>query len=89
MPRASDLRALAELERRLAALRPPAPDLGDWIKSTSNSELDALEEIYRRAAGERRELTAADRADVTAIQAAAVARMIKDLEETTAGASVS
>ncbi len=73
-------RRLAEIEARLAQLRPkPVPDLPEamaWVAYTTNDELDSLEELFSAVAAADRELTEAEERSYLAIYAAALSRQL-------------
>ncbi len=73
-------RRLAELEARLAQLRPkPVPDLPEalaWIAYTTNDELDALEELATLLAADGREMTETEERACLTIEAAALSRQL-------------
>jgi hypothetical protein len=69
-------RRIAEIEAAVARLRPPAlSEALAWLEHVPVEDLDWLEEVYRTAAVENRELTEVDQLRVWSIYAGALARM--------------
>ena len=77
MTLASLRRRLDQLEARLPAAPAELPEQLRWIEWTANSELDRLEEIYRAAVDEGRDLTEPEQLEVLSIEAMALKRRLE------------